>query len=267
METAADFVKSHKEEGADYIKLMQENCCSLALPTGSVPSATLELQTAVVNAGHAEGMIVVGHATSVDSTKILLQAGADGMTHTFVDQPPTEEIIELYKKTGAFVIPTLTVLSSLAGDEQEFRDRFAKIARERGLLDDFYYDNMVSAMGMNAPEAKLEYAYATIKRLRKEGIDIVAGTDAVSGLKGTAIEPSMRMELEMYVTKCDMTPVEALSAATGVSAKRFGFGDRGTIQEGKRADLVLLKGSLSESLVPLWEKDGIVKVWKTGILA
>jgi hypothetical protein len=116
VENAEEFVKSYKANGADYIKLMQENCCTLALPTNSVPSATLELQTAVVKAAHSEGLIVVGHATSLESTEIVLNAGGDGLTHTFIDQPPTEAIIDLYKRTGAFVIPTLCILVSFTNE-------------------------------------------------------------------------------------------------------------------------------------------------------
>ena len=40
------------------------------MPTGAIPVATLELQTAVVKAGHAAGMPVVGHALSDPATVI-----------------------------------------------------------------------------------------------------------------------------------------------------------------------------------------------------
>lgn len=267
VENAADFVRSHKADGADYIKLMQENCCSLALPTGSIPSATLDLQAAVVQAGHAEGMLVVGHALSVDNTEILLQAGVDGLTHTFIDQPLPKSITDLYKKTGAFVIPTLVALSSLTNEEQGLREKFADIAHKKGIIDDFSKQNMLDVLGMKAPSARLDYAYETVKRLKKEGIDVVAGTDAVAGLKGTAIGPSMWMELEMYVEKCGMSVTEALNAATAVSARRFGFHDRGVVSEGKRADLVLVKGNVIDNLQNLWEGEGIVGIWKEGLKA
>ena len=79
LENAHDFVAGHKKDGADYIKLMQENCCSLAFPTNSIPVATLELQTAVVKAAHEHGMPALGHATSIESTEIILKSGADGL--------------------------------------------------------------------------------------------------------------------------------------------------------------------------------------------
>lgn len=266
VDTAPEFVKSHKANGADYIKLMQENCCSLAMPTDSIPVASLEFQTAIVKAARAADLKVVGHALSVDMTEIVLQAGADGLTHTFIDQAPPESIIEMYKKTGAFVIPTLVALSSLTNEDQHRREKFAKIAYDRGIIDDFTKSNMLDVMGMKSADARLEYAFQTVKRLKEEGIDVVAGTDAVAGLKGTAIGPSLWMELEMYVEKCGFSNLEALTAATSLGAKRFGFDDRGIVKEGKRADLLLVKGNPTETLSDLWERE-VVGVWKEGVKA
>ena len=266
-DTAHSFVKSHKANGANYIKLMQENCCSLAMPTNSIPVATLEFQTSVVNAAHAEDMIAVGHALSLDMTEIVLQSGADGLTHTFVDQSPPDSIIDLYKKTGAFVIATLCILSSLTNEDQHRRDKFAKLAHKKGIIDDFTRQNMMEVMNMKTPTAKLEYAYETITKLHKEGIDVVAGTDAVAGLKGGAIGPSLWQELEMYVEKCGFSSTEALRSATSLTAKRFGFEDRGMVEVGRRADLVLVKGDATERLADLWEGEGVVAVWKEGVKA
>ncbi|EXJ78057.1 hypothetical protein A1O3_09218 [Capronia epimyces CBS 606.96] len=267
VESAPEFVKNHQANGADYIKLMQENCCSLALPTGAIPVATLELQTAVVKAAHAAGLPVVGHALSVDMTEVVLKAGADGLTHTFIDQPPPQSIIDLYRQTGAFVIPTLTVLSSLTAELQDVREKFAEIAGRKEIVNDFTKQNMVEVIGMKDPAAQLDYAFQTVAKLKQEGIDVVAGTDAVAGLKGTAIGPSLWMELELYVEKCGMSVPEALNAATALPAKRFGFNDRGVVAEGKRADLVLVKGDVTARLQALWEDEGIVVVWKEGVPA
>ena len=267
VETAPAFIKTNKADGANYIKLMQENCCSMAIPTNSIPSATLEFQTAVVDAAHAEDMLVVGHATSVESTEIVLKAGADGLTHTFIDQMPTQGIVDLYKKTNAFLIPTLTVLASITNEAGDLRQKFADAATKKGLLDDFTKENMLDVIGLKAETAQLEYGYESVRRLKKEGIDIVAGTDAVAGLKGTAIGPSLWMELQIYVEKCGMSIEEALATATGVSAKRFKFPDRGVVKEGKRGDLVLVKGDLSKGLQNLWDMEGILGVWKEGIRA
>lgn len=263
--TAKDFIASHKSNGADYIKLMQENCCSLALPTNCIPVASLELQTAVVDAAHAADLLVVGHATARESTEIVLKSGADGLTHTFIDQPPTDDLLELFKKNNAFVIPTLVVLSSLANELQADRERFAEIAADKlGVVDGFTRQNMVEFVGMIASECSMANAFETIRWYMKNGIDIVAGTDSAAGLKGTGIGPSMWMELELYVKTCGMSVLDALKSATSVSAKRLKFDDRGTVEQGKRADLILVKGDPTKRIEDLWE-GGVVAVWKEGL--
>jgi imidazolonepropionase-like amidohydrolase len=244
---------------------MQENHCALALPTNSIPVATLELQTAIVEAAHTAGLPTIGHAFSVDMTQILLQAGVDGLGHTFIDQPPTQEIIDLYKRNQAFVIPTLAIASSVTQELQEWREQFAEIAERKALVDDFTIEIMKKSVGMKAPTARLEYALDTIRKLKAEGIDILAGTDSAVGLHGTGIGPTLWMEMLLYIEKCDFSVIDALRSATAIPARRLGFDDRGVIAKGKRADLILIKGDLAESLKYLWDGDGIVGVWKEGI--
>ncbi|RMZ79443.1 hypothetical protein DV738_g3345, partial [Chaetothyriales sp. CBS 135597] len=264
---AAAFVNEHKAAGADYIKLMQEDCCVFALPTGSIPSATLALQTAIVDAAHAVGLKCYGHATSIASTELVLNAGADGLTHTFIDQPPTPAILQLYKEKKAFVIPTLVAMASLTKEEGELRQKFADLAFGKRLIDDWTRDRGLETLGMAAPTAKVQNAYDSIIQLKKAGIDVVAGTDSSIGLQGTMVGPSLWMELYMYVERCGFTPVEALSSATSVAARRFGFHDRGTVKEGNQADLVLVSGDVTKDLAKLWQGDGITRVWKSGIPA
>lgn len=66
---------------------------------------------------------------------------------------------------------------------------------------------------------------------------IVAGTDqAVPG-------HSLHREIELYV-QAGFTPMEAIQAATLVPARVMGLGkDAGTVEKGKRADLILINGN------------------------
>lgn len=267
VETAADYVQSTKNEGAHYIKLMQEDCCSMAWETGSIPSASVELQRAVVDAAHKNDLKAYAHATSLDSTMSVLRAGVDGLTHTFCDQPPTEELVELYKNTGACLMPTLVALSSLTGEAQDDRDKFAEIGVRRGVIDKTTQSIMYGSVSQASPAAMLQHAWASVRVLKQAGVDVVAGTDASLGLMGTAMGVSLWMELDQYVKRCGLTAAEALGSATAVSARRFGFEDRGVVEVGKRADLVLVKGEPHIDIEHLWTGEGIVGVWKEGIRA
>jgi imidazolonepropionase-like amidohydrolase len=72
--------------------------------------------------------------------------------------------------------------------------------------------------------------------LHKAGVPIVAGTDqAVPG-------HSLHRELELYV-EAGMTPLEAIQSATIVPARALKLGRQaGTVEVGKRADLILVAG-------------------------
>jgi len=92
-----------------------------------------------------------------------------------------------------------------------------------------------------AEKEKLELAFKRmveiVGALHKAGIDIVAGTDqAVPG-------HSIYRELELYV-KAGFTPLEALQSATQVPARVMGMDKEvGTIETGKRADIIILNAN------------------------
>jgi imidazolonepropionase-like amidohydrolase len=77
-----------------------------------------------------------------------------------------------------------------------------------------------------------------VGEMNKAGVPILAGTDTAAGVR---VYPgfSLHEELELLV-KAGLTPMEALQAATLNAGKYLGLADTGTIEKGKRADLVLL---------------------------
>lgn len=71
----------------------------------------------------------------------------------------------------------------------------------------------------------------------------------------------MHQELAVFVEKCGFTPLEALRSATSLTAQRFGFLDRGLLEKGRKADLLLVEGN------PVQDIDAtlnIVGVWRDG---
>jgi hypothetical protein len=81
----------------------------------------------------------------------------------------------------------------------------------------------------------------------------VLGTDA--GMPGTPHGASTLREMELMV-KAGLTPTDSLLAGTINSAKALGQGgDRGSIEVGKRADLVLIKGRPWEAISDVYKVD------------
>jgi imidazolonepropionase-like amidohydrolase len=77
-----------------------------------------------------------------------------------------------------------------------------------------------------------------VGEMNRAGVPILAGTDTAAGVR---VYPgfSLHEELELLV-QAGLTPLEALQAATRNAGKYLNLSDTGTIEKGKRADLVLL---------------------------
>jgi imidazolonepropionase-like amidohydrolase len=70
-------------------------------------------------------------------------------------------------------------------------------------------------------------------------------------------------ELKLMV-ECGLTPLQVIKAATSANAELLGFDDLGTLAEGMRADLLVVKGALAEDIDPLQDKDNILAIIKDG---
>lgn len=71
----------------------------------------------------------------------------------------------------------------------------------------------------------------------------------------------MHQELFLLVQKACLSPQEALTSATSLTARRFGFKDRGVIEPGQKADLLLVEGNPLEDIADTLNLHG---VWRNG---
>jgi imidazolonepropionase-like amidohydrolase len=88
-------------------------------------------------------------------------------------------------------------------------------------------------------EARFKTAMANAKRLYEAGILLAAGTD--SPYPGDFYGEGLHRELELLV-EAGLTPLEAISIATRNAARFLRDTTWGTIEPGKRADLLVLEG-------------------------
>ncbi|KAF2682900.1 hypothetical protein K458DRAFT_432326 [Lentithecium fluviatile CBS 122367] len=250
-----------KEMQPDYIKLMHESGASMGMQLTKPP---VELQRVIVEEANRQGYLTIAHALCMADTLEVLEAGVNGLTHTICDQPPTQELVEAYKKNNAWLNPTLSAVASLTTEGEELQERFAHDPRVEGLIGHKEIKNLCNCMGFAAESgAKAEYAYESVRMLRKAGIDIVCGSDAAGPAVGTAFGLSVHQELYVFVHKVGMTPEEALHSATSVVAKRFKFSDRGRLAVGLNADLLLVEGNPLEDIDATLNIRG---VWRDGNL-
>jgi imidazolonepropionase-like amidohydrolase len=214
---------------------------------------TPDVITAVAAEAHRLGMTVTGHVPQALNAFQGVEAGMDQINHLNyvsnmmrtpgggrgaidVNSEAAQKAIQFFKQHGTVVDPTAG-WGEMAGHSKEvdvasFEPGIAKAP--------FTLNSKFRGMGGNATaeqmRARTAQTVAVIGALFKAGIPIVPGTD--TGLVGYGLD----RELELYV-QAGMTPMEAIQSATIVSARAMKLdGDSGTVQAGKRADLILVNG-------------------------
>jgi imidazolonepropionase-like amidohydrolase len=251
---AVAFVDDRIAEGSDFIKIIYDDGSAYRM---DLPTLSRETLKAVIDAAHARRKMAVVHAGTLKRCREAVEAGADGIAHLNFDNALDPGLPELFAAKKAFVIPTLSVLSSMNGCPDP-----AALA-EDPLLSPYLGPGDVRALHTAAIAATPPGAYAAAERhleaLVRAGVPILAGTDAPN--PGTVHGPSLHGELELLV-KAGLTPVEALRSATSIPANVFGMTGRGTIAPGACADLVLVEG---DPTVDIKATRAIVGVWKSGV--
>jgi len=248
-EQAQAFVDARIAEGSDFIKIVMESGYGF-------PSLDLATAKAVIEAAHRRGKLAVVHIGNEKDARAVLEAGADGLVHLFPGaSADARGLAALARDKGAFVIPTFTVLESMAGwrgDDLLANPAFA------GLLDKEGQAPLKARFGNAAQPDRLLAPRAVAKAMLDAGVPLLAGTDA--GNPGTQYGASMHRELAALVD-AGLTPAQALAAATSVPAQVFKLGRRGRIEKGYKADLLLVDG---DPTADIRATRRIVEVWKDG---
>lgn len=105
----------------------------------------------------------------------------------------------------------------------------------------------------------IEFHKESIAKAHKAGVKIAMGTDAGVMPHGVNLR-----ELEL-MTDIGMTPMEAIIATTKTAAECLGWDEKlGTLEEGKLADVVIVKGNPLENIGSLADNETIQVVIKDG---
>jgi imidazolonepropionase-like amidohydrolase len=92
------------------------------------------------------------------------------------------------------------------------------------------------------------WTYGITRRAHQFGIPIVAGTDFSEHPESQDF-PNIHIEMELLVSKCGLTPLEAITTATRNGATALGIEKSyGTVTKGKTADLVILSADPSADI-------------------
>ncbi len=205
-------VREEIRAGADFIKLANDG-----------QDCTQEEFDAAVDEAHRLGKKVAFHTSVPPSQRMAIDAGAD----TFEHGTPTQEEIDLALKKGIAWTPTLSMTHDYL---KYYQDR---LTHDNPRLAQFAKEQYGSTMQyIERKHASMEYAL-------KVGMKILAGTDTfIQGIRFDALPDEIR-----WLTNYGATSMQAIQAATSWAAESMGWTDIGTLEPGKRADVIAVEGN------------------------
>jgi len=222
-------IRSLAGRGVDFIKLIVSGGTTTPGTNITRSQYTLEEVRAAVEDAHRLGFQIASHAISTDSIRLAAEAGVDTIEHcswigadprtTVTDPIAVEWMVRNNVRVDHAIIPRPYLFPDESGG-----DRTA---------DEEWWFNM------------LKVRWPFLHYMRDHGVTVFLGTDAAFGLwPGTECWPGfqeMARALEVLVRWAEFTPMDAILAATREAARAIRLDHEiGTVEAGKRADLILL---------------------------
>lgn len=217
------YVKNAVANGAKYIKVL------LMEPNMMMKGVLKD----ICNTAHDMGLKVAVHAVSIKAVHMSVDCGVDILIHVPMKEEFPKSLAERIAEKKIAVVPTLVMMEA-----------FSK-SGSKGYRPEHY---------QNAENA--------VRLLYECGVSILAGTDANPGSFSPAVAygTSLHRELELLV-QAGMLPIDALTSATSRVAETFGIENLGTIENEKKAALVLVEGRPDKNIT---DTTKIKQIWIDG---
>ncbi len=200
--------------GADVIKIATSGGVLSPRDKPQQPGFDVEEIQAICTEAAAAGLWVMSHAQSTVGIKNAVRAGVRSIEHgIYLD----DEAIELMLEHGAYLVPTLVAPLGVIR------------ASEAGAP--------IPEWAVTKSREVMEAHRDSFRRAAEAGVKVAMGTDAGVVPHGTNLE-----ELQLMADG-GMSPEDVLVATTRTAAELMGLSrELGTIEPGKRADLVVVAG-------------------------
>ena len=228
VEEAKMYVSKIAQSGADLIKLMITGGVLDAKKKGEPGEMKMppEYVKAACDQAHKLGLKVAAHVESPEGVRVALKNGVDTIEH---GAKPDEEIIRLFKETGACHISTISPALPFALFDREI----SHSTEEQQFNGNIVFEGII----------------ACAKACLENGIPVGLGTDTGCPY---ITHYDMWRELYYFSKYCGVSPTFALYSATLGNAKLLGLDKEiGSVTEGKCADLIACKKNPLEHLSAL----------------
>jgi len=234
-EEARRAVREQTAQQVDFVKIWVDD------RNGTVQKLGPALYGAVIDEAHKARARVIAHVFYLDDAKALARAGVDGFAHLVRDREADEEFVALVKSRNIFVMPNLAISENgtHASPPAWLDDPLLRDTSPADVID-----RVRGSFARRPPEAveRARKTYAGMQRtlasLNAAGVPLVLGTDD-GAVRDHFYAYTAHRELKLMV-EAGLSPAQVLTAATKTAADLLRLTDRGTIQAGKRADLLVL---------------------------
>lgn len=229
---------------------------------------TREDYQAVADTAHRHGLRVHAHVYAPDDVRNALEGGVDVLTHAgSAGTPPYEpDLVQDIVVAGRPVVITGAHRVWVFPATVEFPERLQD-PRLREDLPAVMYDELQRSFQnfhtlpyFQTTARQMFFGDASLGQWIEAGAVMGMGTD--SGTPMNFHTEALWRELKAHVD-LGMTPMEAIVAATRVNARILGLADDlGTIEPGKIADIVVVRGDPRFSITALDDPELVVKEGK-----
>jgi imidazolonepropionase-like amidohydrolase len=220
-----DRVKELHGNGVRFVKIWVDD------RNGDVPKLQPNVYRAIIAEAHANKMEVLAHlsrTSALADAKDLLRAGIDGFVHLVRDRDVDEEYLAAVKAhPRVWSGPNMPVPAT--------RDAIAALAETlpADQIEGMRKQLAAQEAKGNLPNELFELHCRNLRKIHAAGMVIAMGTD------GTGDGFGSHEQIEAY-TRCGMTPMQAIVAATGTNARVLHLDRLGTIATGKEASFNVL---------------------------
>ncbi|MBC8257981.1 MAG: amidohydrolase family protein [SAR324 cluster bacterium] len=207
-------VREQIHAGSDVIKLMATGGVMTPGVNPEDAHYTEEEMRVGVNEGHRFHRTCASHAQGAAGILNAVRAGMDSIEHGIF---MTQECLEAMLERGTYLVPTLAAVNNI------YLNR----------------DNGIPAFIVEKTIRVRERHHQSIKMFYDAGGKIAMGTDA-----GTPFNTHGDNSQELkYMTEIGISNSDALKFSTANAADLMGIADRGQIEEGFYADLLIVSGN------------------------
>ncbi len=243
------------DAGVDLIKLIDQDQMSM------------EEVHAIVDRAHERNLLVIAHSHRPEEIRRGIKAGIDNFEHTGLSTMPEypADVFEVMKNEASNLYWTPTIAPLLLYeytrdnperiDDPRWREGLPSDVQEdvRQSLDNLERLDYYQLMPRRRPTLQRKFS-----QIRDAGIVMLIGTD--SGVPLNFHSDSTWREMDHWVRDFDVPVMQVIQAATYWPAVAQGvIEDVGTVSEGKRADLIAVRGDVLRYINLLGNVDLVVK--------